>query len=78
MLEIMCFIARGLKNKNPKVVGIATENKIRPTCSYDFCFLELPEWTREHQRNMEKLQKETGIFSNYTVFRAHEDEYPAP
>jgi protein-tyrosine phosphatase len=78
MLEIMCFIARGIFDENFKVVGIATEMKMRPTCSYDFCYLELPKWTREHQENMEKLQKETGIFSNYTVKQIHEDEYPAP
>jgi len=78
MLELMCFIARGIKNKNTRVVGIATEMKIRPTCSYDFCHLELPEWTGEHQENMERLQKETGIFSNCTVTQVHEDEYPAP
>jgi ribosome-binding factor A len=78
MIEIMCIIARGIYNENSRVVGIATEMKMRPTCSYDFCYLELPEWTREHQENMEKLQKETGIFSNYTVKQVHEDEYPAP
>jgi len=52
--------------------------KIRPTCSYDFCYFEPPEWTGEHQESMEKLQKETGIFSNYTVIRVHENEYPTP
>jgi len=78
MLEIMCIIARGIYNKNFRVVGIATEMKMRPTCSYDFYYLELPKWTTEHQENMEKLQKETGIFSNLTVKQAHEDEYPAP
>jgi len=78
MLEIMCIIARGIYNENSRVVGIATEMKMRPTCSYDFCYLELPEWTREHQKEMEKLQKETGIFSNYTVKQVHEDEYPNP
>lgn len=78
MLEIMCFVARGIYNKNSRVVGIATEMKMRPICSYDFCYLELPEWTRKHQENMEKIQKETGIFSNYTVKQVHEDEYPTP
>lgn len=76
MLEITCFIARGMQTENSRVVGIATEMKIRPTCSYDFCYLELPEWTNEHQKEMERLQKETGIFSNYTVKQVREDEYP--
>jgi uncharacterized protein (UPF0128 family) len=76
MLEMMCFVGRGMRPKNKKVVGIATEMKMRPTCSYDFCYLELPNWTREHHKNMEKLQKETGIFTNYTKVHAREDEYP--
>lgn len=78
MLEIMCFVARRIFNKNPKVVGIATEMKMRPTCSYDFCYLELPTLTKANQENMEKLQRETSIFSNYTMKQVYEDEYPAP
>ncbi len=69
MLEVMCHIARGIRNKNPKVVGIATDMKMRPTCSYDFYYLQQPEWSREDQENMETLQKKTGVFANYTVER---------
>ena len=76
MLTAICWIARGKFQQNKKVLGIATEMKIRPTCSYDFYLLDLPEWTQENQSNMEQLQKVTGIFVNPVVNYVHEDEYP--
>ncbi len=76
MLAAICWIARGKYQQNKKVIGVATEKKIKPMCSYDFCLFDLPEWTEEYQRNMENLQKETGIFTDPIVRRVHEDEYP--
>ena len=37
---------------------------------------ELPEWTEEYQKYIEKLQQETGILVNPTIGYAHFDEYP--
>lgn len=76
MLTAICWIARGKFQQNKKVLGIATEMKIRPTCSYDFCLLDIPKWTKEYQKNTEQLQRETGIFLNPTIGYVHEDEYP--
>ncbi len=76
MLSAMCLIGRGKYKENKKVIGIATEMKIRPTCSYDFILMVAPEWTEEHQKKMEQLQKDSGIFVNSTVGHATEDEYP--
>ena len=76
MLTAICWIARGKYQKNKKVLGIATEMKIRPECSYDFVLMDLPTWTKENQENMERLQKETGIFVNPVIGYTHEDEYP--
>jgi len=76
MLAALCEIARWKYPQNHKVVWIATEMKIRPRCSYDFCFLNLPTRTEEDQRNMEKLQKETGILVDPIIKSIHEDEYP--
>jgi len=76
MLAAICWIARGKYQKNKKVLGIATEMKIRPTCSYDFVLMDLSTWTQENQKNIEQLQKDTGIFVNPIVGYAHEDEYP--
>ena len=72
----MCWVARGQNKENKKVIGIATEKKMQPISSYDFCLLEIPEWTEEYQKQVEQLQKETGIFVNPKVSRAQEDEYP--
>ncbi len=76
MLTWMCYIARGTYKSNRKVIGIATEKKASPTCSYDFVLLDMPEWTEQNQREMEKVKKETGILLNPMISIAHEDEYP--
>ena len=76
MLNWMCYIARGTYKANRKVLGIATEKKARPTCSYDFVLLDMPEWTEENQKEMEKVQRETGILLNPIIGIVHEDEYP--
>jgi len=76
MLAAMCFVARGLHPQRTKTLGIATEKTIRPTCTYDFCLLDIPEWTQEHQKQFEELRKNTGVFVNPKVTQTHEDEYP--
>jgi len=76
LLAAVCFIARGICQDNQKVIGIATEMKIRKICSYDFCLLEIPKWTDEAQKEMERLQKETGILTSYKKKLVHDDEYP--
>ena len=76
MLMAICWVARGMYQQNKKVLGIATEKKIRPKCSYDFCLLDMPEWTEENQKNMKEIQQETGIFLNPKIGYTHEDEYP--
>jgi len=76
MLTAMCWIARGKFQENRMVLGVATEKPASPTCSYDFVLLDIPEWTEECQKDMEKLQQETGILLNLIIGYAHEDEYP--
>ena len=61
---------------NRKVIGIATEKKASPTSSYDFVLLDMPEWTEQNQREMEKVQQETGILLSPEISIMHEDEYP--
>jgi len=78
MLKSMCFVARGVYRENQKVIGIATEKKASPTCSYDFALLNIPEWTKENQKEMERIQHETGILLNPILGYTHEDEYPSP
>ena len=76
MLGAMCLIARGKHQQNKKVIGIATEKKIRPENSYDFCLMDIPEWTEDNQKSMEKLQRKTKIFNNLKVSHMREEEYP--
>ncbi len=76
MLADFCLVARGKYKRNNKVIGIATEKKIRPESSYDYCLLDKPEWTKEDQRNMENYQKKTGVLTNSELIQVHEDEYP--
>jgi len=75
-MEALCFVARGKYQENKKVVGIATEMEIRPTCSHDFCLLEIDEWTEEHERQREQLQNKTGLLANLTERPLIADEYP--
>ena len=76
MLFVICWIARGMFKENKKILGIATEIKIQPICSYDFVLIDKPDWTEEDQIKMEQLQKDTGIFVNPVIGYSHEDEYP--
>lgn len=75
-LGTICFIARGKNKKNKKVIGIATEKKNNPTCSYDFCLMYIPEWTDELQKKAENIQKKYRIFLDSSVRHIREEEYP--
>lgn len=77
MLAGICYFARGKFPQNTKVIGIATEMKFRPTCSYDFVLIDKPNWTEEDQKRVEQLQADTGMFVNPTMAEVHEDEYPS-
>ncbi|QLJ52849.1 MAG: hypothetical protein Sv326_0674 [Candidatus Fermentimicrarchaeum limneticum] len=76
LLENVCFVARGMFRENKKVIGIATDMKIRPVNSYDFCFLEIPEWTEKDQEAKELMQRETGILTELSYKKITEEEYP--
>ncbi|MBC8274716.1 MAG: hypothetical protein H8E40_07100 [Chloroflexi bacterium] len=77
MLVGTCYIARGVYNTNLKVIGIATEKQANRVCSYDFVFLDLPSWTDEDQKIMEKAQKDTGILLHPEMKERQESEYPS-
>ena len=76
MLENLCYVARGKMPQNSRVIGIATEKEIRPTCTYDFCYMDMPEWTDANAAHVEEIQRNTGLLTNTTVREAHEEEYP--
>ena len=76
MLLQVCYVARGLFKKNKKVVGVATEMKIKPECSYDFYVLEQSDWTSDDQIAMETIQEKNKIFVKPKTKIVHESEYP--
>jgi hypothetical protein len=76
MLQAICYVARRTFLENQKVIGIATEKEISPISSYDFVLLNLPSWTSEDERKVEKLKQELGIFQNPSLRRIEEAEYP--
>jgi len=74
MLELMCFVARGLYPDNKKVIGVATEAANK---SYDFCVRVQPEWTEKDEEAKTKIQEKTGIFVNPRQTASSDDEYPS-
>jgi hypothetical protein len=76
ILGDLCFVARGKFKDNSMVIGIATEKKISPECSYDFCCYNLSEWTTELAAQATEIQLKKGILTNVTTKKICEDEYP--
>lgn len=76
MIKDICFVARGIIKENKRVIGIATEMKIKPSRSYDFYFLEIPTWTKKEEKKMKEIQEKTGIFVDPKFRHVHEEEYP--
>lgn len=76
LLETFCYVARGKYQQHDLVLGIATEMEIRREDSLDYCLLDIPEWGPAQQREMERLQRETGTLTNATECKVQFDEYP--
>jgi len=74
-LTAMCHVARS-RHKDKRIIGIATEAKIRPTCSYDFALFKVHKWTEKDQKVLEEIQANTDILKNPGKRFVHEDEYP--
>jgi hypothetical protein len=77
MLMQMCFVARGLCTENTKVIGIATEKCFEPECTYDYCFLDMPQWTDENQASMEDIRRKTGVGTGAFSEAEVAEEYPS-
>ena len=76
MLKVVCYVARGIFKQNQKVLGIATEKRISPTCSYDYCLLDFPTWTEINEKEVTRLRKQFDILKNPVVAKVEEVEYP--
>ncbi len=75
-LTAMCHVTRS-KHIDKKIIGIATEAKIRPMSSYDFALFDVHEWTENDQKALEEIQANTDILQNPNMQHVHDDEYPA-
>ncbi len=75
-LAEICFATRGYFKENQKVLGIATEMDILPKHSFEFCFLDFPEWTEKEEKIAEEIKEKLGIFKNQETSRFTDDEYP--
>jgi hypothetical protein len=64
-----------MHSQNPKVIGIATEMKLREGHSFDFVLLQHEGWTTADQQRMEKTQQQFGIFANPKKTGFDESEY---
>jgi len=76
LLENLCFVTRGKVQNHSVVIGIATEMKIRRESCLDYCLLHIPEWGPEQQKEMERLQGESGTLRRATINKIELTEYP--
>lgn len=76
MLAAMCHVARKVIPENARVIGIATEKTFAATCSYDFGFVHITEWTEDHELEAKRMQRELGLFQDPRTRSIGEDEYP--
>lgn len=76
LLKAIGFFARGKFINNKRVIGIATEKELSKECSYDFFYLEKPDWTGEDQKEYKSIQDNLNLFKNPKISMVYEDEYP--
>lgn len=79
MAELLgrCVVARGLNQNKKIVVGIGVEfSEIAKGSATTVCYLDVPEWTDEWQKQMDYLQREFEYFTKPQMKKLSEDEYP--
>lgn len=76
MLQGLCLVARDLNRANRMVVGVATEKRLEPECSYDFCIFDYPEWPEAMIKAAEQLREQFGFFKNPQRTESITREYP--
>lgn len=76
-LAEVCFATRDHFKENKKVLGIATELEILSKHSFEFCFLNFPEWTEKEEKIANEIKEKLGIFQNQEVSHFWDNEYPS-
>jgi uncharacterized protein YecA (UPF0149 family) len=59
------------------IVGVATETGKSIDRSEDIIYLNAREWTKDNEIEAKRVQKEYGILTHPTAYRAYDHEYPA-
>jgi hypothetical protein len=73
MLEMMCFVARGIEPFNKRIIGVATSTENR---NYDFAYFFIPEWTQDNEKLKLEVQDKFDIFKSPKIAHLSADEYP--
>lgn len=76
MLQGLCIVARDRFRGNRMVLGVATEKRFAPTCSYDFCVFDYPEWPESMAKAANALREQAGFFKNPEITEIATQEYP--
>jgi hypothetical protein len=76
LLSAYCEIAKLYRPKLLDIIGIGTEPIDYDSRSEDLVYLDARHWNAERQRSAEELQKNTGLLTNLTKIKFHDDEYP--
>jgi len=75
-LNYICIVAKDKYRDIPKVIGIATEIGSKIPHTYDFVFMEFPEWIEENQNLALEIKKKHKILENPELLRVTAEEYP--
>ena len=77
LLSAYCEIAKIYRPNLLDIIGIGTEPIDYDSRSEDLVYLDARRWNREHQDKAEELQRKTGLLTNLTKIKFHDEEYPA-
>lgn len=75
VLMAQYLIARDM-SENCIVIGLATELERNVHRSFDFCYINYPEWDDDQRAHAQELKKAYKIWENPEYYHYHEDEYP--
>ena len=75
-LNNICIVAKDKYRNLSNVIGIATEIGSKIPHTYDFFYMDFPEWIEENQKLALDIQKKHNILINPKLTRFTSEEYP--
>ncbi|MDO8290163.1 MAG: SEC-C metal-binding domain-containing protein [Parvibaculum sp.] len=76
LINAYCHVAKLKLPEAKYIVGIATESLMSDGRSEDLAYLDVSNWTSDHQEYAEKLVHDFGFMQTPRMTDFHEDEYP--